>query len=553
MASNKGCAVLSQDCRPLPQVHQPTPSTRPEETFPVLSWRELIVAGGFALGWLLYLTPSLSYFISDPDGGLFICGAWQLLKTGAQPQADILCSYGPMSFYVRAVAQLCFGQRLIAEVVLVCVAYAFAYTLLFALTRRLSGSRGTAFFLLSAALVCIPRYYKFFVVLMPMLTLTAGISQILRPTRTTAFLLGAIVGTTALFRHDFGIYCLIAAGVALSAGVTTGTSARLSASFSFAAGIGAVAGPWVLGVIGLGRLPDFIRDLAAVTRTQESGLSLPHPLLTWIDPWGSALFLGFYLVPFLLAFVVLALRRRLARNEKAVAGFVAALATLTLLQSTHRADLGHLLQSIPAGFAALALLWMLYARVGARRWVCLSLRAGTLAMTFLPAAMLAISNRWIPIRSPATVVECFQDARLDRIAIRGRLAKSDPPSPLNEAILTAARLTRPDQRIVVFPFSPQVAYFADRLMAGDTLLVAPGYFDLPQFQERIIAGLKRDRPALVLWDVRAAFDGRPERNSTVSHASVYRYVTEHFRQIDPAGPFSVLVQETVSDSAPHAN
>ena len=503
---------------------------------------ELAIAGCLVLGWLLYLTPPWTYFLSDPDGGMFIYGATHLLATGAQPQVDVLSSYGPMSFYVRAVSQYLFGQRLMSEMAVAWVGYTLGYVLLFNLVRRISASRVLAYFILILALVCIPRYYKFFVVLTPVLTATVGGVYIANPHRSQAFWLGATVGLAVLFRHDFGFYCLIGALAAWWLGSRPAT--RVANGSWLMGGLIAVFGAWVTAVAGPTLVLPLLRDLLDVTFGQGAGLALPHPLLTWTQVWPATLFLAVYSLPVLVASLLIALNRRLGQADKALGWMLILMAGVALAQSMHRSDVGHLLQTMAPGFILLGVSWRLYAILTGSPSARGVLRGATLLWVAIPIAAVAWPSGWIPMYSAVMVAERLRDGWLTPAALRAHIPVEAPSSAQGAAVLAANQMTIPDERILVFPFAPQVYLFAERLMAGDTLLVAPGYFDQPRFEERIVASLLRDRPKLVLWDTDLAFDGLPERNAVSTHSMVYRFVTENFQRVGEAGSFTLFVDRT---------
>jgi hypothetical protein len=503
---------------------------------------ELAIAGCLALGWLLYLTPPWTYFLNDPDGGMFIYGATHLLATGAQPQVDLLSSYGPMSFYVRAVSQYLFGQRPISEMAVAWVGYTLGYVLLFNLVRRISASPVLAFFILILALVCIPRYYKFFVVLMPVLTATVGAVYIASPHRSQAFWLGATVGLAVLFRHDFGFYCLIGALAAWWLGSLPGT--RVANGSWLMGGLIAVVGAWITAVAGPTFALPLLRDLLEVTVGQGAGLALPHPLRTWTQAWPTTLFLTVYSLPVLVAILLVALNRRLGQADKALGWMLTLMAGVTLWQSMHRSDVWHLLQTMAPGFILLGVCWRLYAILIGSPLARGVLRGATLLWVAVPIAAVAWPAGWIPQYSVAVVAGRLRDGWLTPAALRARIPAEAPSSAQGAAVLAATRMTTARERILVFPFAPQVYFFAERLMAGDTLLVAPGYFDQPRFEERIVASLRRDRPKLVMWDTELAFDGLPKRNAIFTHATVYRFVTENFQRVGEAGSFALFVDRT---------
>lgn len=499
---------------------------------------DLVIAGFLALGWLLYLTPPWTYFLDDPDGGMFMYGATHLLATGAQPQVDLLSSYGPMSFYVRAASQYLFGPRLVAEMAVAWVGYTLAYVLLFSLVRRISASRLLAVSTLLLALVCIPRYYKFFVILMPVLTAAGGVAYLVRPKRWQAAVLGATVGLAMLFRHDFGVYCLVGAVTAWWLGSFPET--RATNGRWLMGGLIAVAGSWMMAVAGPGLLWPLLRDLVDVTSSQSTGLALPHPLLTLSPSGPTLLFLAVYSLPVLAAVLLTALNRRLDQADKALGWMVTLMAGVTLGQSIHRSDVSHLLQTMAPAFILVAVCWRLFGKLAVAPFARGVLRGATVLWVMVPATAVAVSSGWIPRYSPSLVVQHLYDGWLDPAALRARILGEAPGSAAGAAVLAAARMTTPDERIVVFPFAPQVYFFAERLMAGDTLAIAPGYFDQPRFQQRIVASLRRDLPKLVMWDTAMGFDGLTERKPISTHALVYHFVTEHYRPVGQAGPFTLF-------------
>jgi len=499
---------------------------------------DLILAALLAFGWLLDRTPPWTYFLGDPDGGMFMYGATHLLATGAQPQVDVLSSYGPMSFYVRAALQSVLGQRLIAEMAVAWIGYTLAYVLLFGLVRRISASRRFAFFTLLLALVCIPRYYKFFVVLMPVLTATAGAAYIARPRPWRAGALGVSVGLALLFRHDFGAYCLLGALAAWWLGSRPGT--RLANGAWMLGGLILAVGCWAVPVAGLGLLLPLLRDLSALTLGQGAGLALPHPLRTWVPASTAMLFLTVYSLPALAGALLVGLRDRLAPADKALGWMLVLLAAATLGQSMHRADIPHLLQVMAPTYLVLALCWRLYAQLRlAPAWRAM-VQGGTLLWVVVPVAAVAWPGGWLPRYDLSVVAQRLRDGWLTPAALRTRIPAEAPGDPAGAAVLAAVEMTAPGERIAVFPFAPQVYFFSERTMAGDTLAIAPGYLDQPYFQERIIASLRRDRPRLVLWDTGLAYDGLPQRNAVLTHAEVYRFVTDAYQPVGEAGPFTLF-------------
>ena len=134
-----------------------------------------IFASAFVLivGFLLINTPPAWYYLLDPDQGYQLAVADQILR-GFHPFVDVLGSnYGPLVFYLSAFGQLVSDGRLIGEIALVISGYAAGYFLLFGITLQSTKSRWLSFSLLAFALLLMPRFYKYYVVLGPAVYATA--------------------------------------------------------------------------------------------------------------------------------------------------------------------------------------------------------------------------------------------------------------------------------------------------------------------------------------------------------------------------------------------
>lgn len=175
----------------------------------------VVAAGALAAVWVLAVAPDAAYFLRDADGGFFIQGAYNWRAAGHVPQVDMHSSYGPLSFVVRALPQALLGDRISAELAVAVGGYALAYALLFQAMGELSEDRWLPWMLFTAALLCLPRFYKFPVVLVPALASRSAVRLARFPARVgSAFLAGLTLGIALLFRHDHFVF----AGVVIVAG-----------------------------------------------------------------------------------------------------------------------------------------------------------------------------------------------------------------------------------------------------------------------------------------------------------------------------------------------
>ena len=80
------------------------------------------------------------WMLADIDCAHQLGGASQILR-GEHPFVDWHTDYGALRYYPSAAAQVLFGRRTLAELLLDTTAYTVAYTLLFHLLRAASGRR----------------------------------------------------------------------------------------------------------------------------------------------------------------------------------------------------------------------------------------------------------------------------------------------------------------------------------------------------------------------------------------------------------------------------
>ena len=497
-----------------------------------------LVAAVVAALWLLVVVPETAYFLLDADGGFFIQGAYDWRVAGLLPQVDVHSSYGPLSFAVRAALQSLFGDRLVTEVLLAVIGYGIAYGLLFSVVRDLTRSPGAAWALVLAALLCLPRYYKFPVVLIPALSTFVGVRLVTRPvTAWSAVGAGASVGLALLFRHDY--FAFASAVVGLAFVLRMRRDWRVWRLLPVAvAGWALVSAPW-LGVLARTRgLGSYAEEIMGVTGSKIVGLGLPHPLLHWTNPVVTLLFALVYAMPLMAIAALLATRRQPGEPASRHQLWVAVAAGLVFLpQSMHRADYGHLLQVVPSCLTALAAAWRLTPTTRAvpspRLVAPLLVGAMVCALGYLGGSTVP-SWSGQPLRGRLAAL--FVPA--DRIASR---VGSLPPS-VPRQVLTLLRSCAPrGTSVAVFPFAPQLAYFSGLVHGGAFLVLAPGYFDDPASLADAFAALGRDRTSIVLWDETMIFDGRSDRHSVRTHAPLHASVAREFREIGTMDGYTIFV------------
>ncbi|WP_417386429.1 hypothetical protein [Gimesia sp.] len=160
----------------------------------------------------IYLLPTITTLgvVDMYDEGLQLSGAQRVLA-GDMPYHDFYCIYGPGTFYWLAALFKVFGDQLIVSRLNDAVICALSGTMIFTICRifglakrwsliaplvYLAALDGSPLKMISPALMLI---------LAAGLRLSADVSQNRRP-----YLPGILLGLSAVFRHDFGVYGFVA-------------------------------------------------------------------------------------------------------------------------------------------------------------------------------------------------------------------------------------------------------------------------------------------------------------------------------------------------------
>jgi hypothetical protein len=500
--------------------------------------RWLPLAAGIAASlWVLALMPATAYFFHDADGGFFIQGAYDWRVAGLIPQIDVHSDYGPLSFLVRYAFQAFLGDRILAEVLLAMAGYGLAYGFLFSCFRRMAGSVALAALLLAVALLLLPRYYKFPIVLVPALAAWSALRLVdASLSRGGAIAAGIALAVAFLFRHDYFVFAAVVVSVGWFRGTRREPAAQRTASL-MALAFAVVAGPWIAIVAWKRGLWPYLMELAGVTGSKTVGFGLPHPLLHWAQPAETVAFAAAYTLPALALARLLIMRKRSIEEAARDAAWIGVAAGLAFLpQSMHRADVPHLLQVIPGCLLAVAGAWRLaprrdgaLARYARPEIACMTVLLGAAAVVGAVALPWESGQPWSD-RARLTLVPATQ---VDAAAAPGGIS-------LLEDVLRVLRTCAPvGTAVAVYPMSPQLAYFAGRVHGGAYLVLTPGYYDDERHLSAALTTLRRDDVTLVLWDEALVFDGRPERHSLSTHAMLHDSVVRSFARLGRVGAFTI--------------
>lgn len=508
----------------------------------------LILTGIFILLFLLAKVPSPEYFLSDPDGGHQLAGAMQILS-GEHPFIDFRSSYGPLTFYASAFGQFLSGNRIIGEMALIITGYLAAYLLLFILFHDASRKLSISVICLCLALILMPRFYKYYMVLGPIFTLFSAWQYIdNRNNKSFVFMSFAIV-ITGLYRFDFGIYTVLC-------GVTTIILINLKQNIEeilkpigiFLLVIVGLASPWLLWVLYKGGLANYLGDTLSGILNQSEGLSLPFPRYKYtefvISNITFGLFVFYNIIPAISLAVLVTLRDTLMNQNERYKIFTAIiLAQMTLIQAMHRSDIGHLLQSIPISFVLIA--WLLRVTVQSYFEATRKNRKGLVAcMVFFIVGVGAsvVLSKNLDMLPEINIKTIFMNLK----SLTGKndevLECARGGNPENEYVRVIDYInnnTYQDDSILAIPFLPSFYYFSGRKFGGGQMLLAPGYFSSLNDQKKMVDRLMADNVSLIIEIPDAAYDGLENRKIYKFASIVREYIDTNYKQVNRIGRFVI--------------
>ncbi|MCC6848204.1 MAG: hypothetical protein IT294_06850 [Deltaproteobacteria bacterium] len=464
-----------------------------------------VSAGTFVL--LVVRAPTLEHFLVNSDHGYQLAAGAQLLD-GRIPAIDSLHIYGPL-VAVLAVATGGASGELVGEVLACAAAWALTIGLAFRLARRRFGAIA-AWSSAILALLFLARFHKWYVWLIPIAALTC----LDRATEDSRWWWrgGWVCGIGALLRPELGAAsALVLFAFAVVDGARRDARSPLRARvLPLLVGFGLPLVVWMTALVVLAGARAPLRALAVTVESVVGSarhLTIPPPPFRPSAPFGkdSSHALALVLLPIVdvaaLAAGGRAWRRRAPGLEDA-GRCLAAIGVLGLAvypHTIHRADLNHFWQGAWPLALALPGLCALAARAArresdARRAASgrdLALAAGVLvAVCAVPLTRLAVE----PHRDLAPLPRAPLAGLTD--LVRGLEAL--PNDPNAELVRTLARLSGPDDEILVAAAAPQLPVFAQRPANGLCVMYQPGLFDSPAWRREHVAWLERHPPALVV-------------------------------------------------------
>lgn len=528
-------------------------------------WPSVFWLGGFCLISFyaaLCRYPASAALLYDPDGGYQLAGA-MMITHGLQPFVDFFDVYGPLVYYTSALSQWIFQERVIGELLLCVIGYTLAHVVFFLLARKLLKSNAAAGLIGILALMLIPRHYKYYILLFPLASLATLFYYQNNPTVKRLWLLSAVVALTGLFRPDFGGYCALTSIMAIALCPPSGSN-RIRGVGTFVLATVACALPWLAWISLNGGLGDyfFYSTVEAMRTADKLDLPLPSfggsPFSPTVANLQALSFRLCLAAPTVMAFY---LWRRWSDLSPATKRHLPALiifAQLTLFQSLHRSDWGHLIQCIAGVLLCAA--WLL---VDVGR--CYHQKKGS-AMTGLHfsaggagcfAALLIVCTffaTWQDARaritSPRTLWATVKLYCQPKPEIIQQVLATDPNHEAAR-ILSLIRSCSTGGTLIVLPANPQFSYFSDMDLTCGMLAVLPGYFDALTDQQKMIAEIKAGNTGLAVVQEGNRIDGAEERMLENYARPLIDAIRDHGHLIAQIGVFKVFsLRENSTDKSP---
>jgi|GEM_PF-4334388 hypothetical protein len=313
-----------------------------------------------------FLATNLWHRVGFFDEGYALYGAWRI-RAGALPYRDFMCSYGPGSFCANAAAMALLGQRVMSVRLLdLCIRLGIAWSCGWAAWRAGAGRYAALAWAAALALLGGLEFYGYaghLALLLALFCSLAWCRSLAARGPAWAAVAGALAGTAAFVRQDFGFYLLAAMALHSLAAACLGEGPRAWRRLAWAlAAAGAAAAalyaPYLV-LVGPARLwHELVTRNLGLTESLYTmpvpgwaalGLSLRglgHGDWTAFDPgqpW-MALYLGGAV---LLDLLLGSLWRAWKGRPFALEGlWFALLGGLLLRQGLNRADLIHLFPSL---------------------------------------------------------------------------------------------------------------------------------------------------------------------------------------------------------------
>jgi hypothetical protein len=491
------------------------------------------------------------------DHFIYLAPAQQMLL-GQWPSRDFVDPGTPLMYVVSAAVRWLVGAPLLAEGIVVAVAFGLAAALTIYAAFRASGSLVIAAFVTLLEVTLFPRSYHYPKLLLYAAAIVAMWRYAEAPSRTRAAWLAGCVVIAFLFRHDHGIY--LGAAAVLTAGLAGGAlRLRVRRALELVLLLFLFSAPYVAFVAATTGLRAHIAAGAAYSRSEAERTMLGMPridrALTSPESARVILFYAFHALP-LIVLAAVAWRAKRAPADartREVARLVpvallAIAANLALLRDPLQARLPDVV--VPAAVLGAWLLGLAWRAGGAAGAAAKLAAAVVVAIAVLPGVNA--------VGGPAEQVDrmelrrVVEHARELAVELREPFPPRQMPSRFVERLVPfleyVGRCTGPNQRLLIAGEAPELFVFARRPFAGGQPALRGGFFSTVEDQRRFLARLAGEEVPLAL--VIEASDAREFPFLMDAIEKQFTPLTSY--QTEERGRIDVLVSRTIAPRATDA-
>jgi hypothetical protein len=496
------------------------------------SRRHAILAASIFLAALLATlirTPIPEVVLVDADAGFQLAGARQI-EFGEHPFIDYRSTYGPLTYYVSWIAQRIGGGTIAAELLLCALGYSIAFLLIFLAAKDLSHTP-IALGVTAVAILQLPRFYKYYIYLGPALVLLCMLRYVRCPRSGRLVLMAIAVAIAGLYRPDQGAYAIIAAIFAILLAEKSLPRALIVLPLL----VLAAASPWLIFLMARGGLENYLFDSTIGAAHHAIGLELPMPRLNFSNSitdgenLSAISYFIWWAMPCAGAAALIAGWNRLSRPMRSSVMVTILYAALSLLQSSHRSEQAHLIQSVVPGYALVAFVaGALLVKWNAWRIIATAALAVSMAISIWAGAVKHTMGQINP-RFIHDLTDLY--AHPPKIFV-ARLRLEMPTHPYFKLIDFIEAHSAPGEKFLALPYMTMLYVDTERPFAGGQMMMAPGFFSEPADQRLLIETLKKQGNPLIVEKAGGGdYDNIPSRQTRAYEPIFYQFVDANYEKV----------------------
>jgi hypothetical protein len=378
----------------------------------------------------------------------------------------------PLSYLVSTATAALFGPSLLINVVQCVLLIALTSSVTWLVAYRATGNASAALVAAAATIVIYPRLYNATKVIVPVTAIWLAWRYADTPDRRRLVALASWSAVAFLLRHDYLVYVAVGCGVLLVTCHAHEPRILTQRFVSYVALSLLLIAPWLLYVQLVEGVPEYfasaLRFVAAEGRRTATGPLTPAFLLLTAIPVAGLI-------------ATASGGARLGRPHLATASAMLLALDIVYLRDVPAARIPDVIA--PTAVVASAIAGRYLSSRGMNRLAAIAV------FVMLLAGTMYIARRSDALPTPLEIAGRFGQ-------ITGRLRAVSPeitPNPsIAPVIAYLSRCTRPEDRILVAGFGPEIPALAHRPFAGGLPSWIPGYYDDPADVARAIGRLNRE-------------------------------------------------------------